>query len=173
MTFSIKTIIRAFAAPKHQVCCPGPLWSEVLEELSRRGGNRHEAGAFLLGVNLAGRRQVSDVVYYDDLDPRAYDSGVCILRGPSFSRLWEICRESQLTVVADIHTHPAAAFQSLSDKANPMVARSGHIAFIVPNFAAAPVRRDELGIYEYVGEHQWINRSPDRAAGFLYTGFWS
>lgn len=32
-----------------------------------------------------------------------------------------------MMVVADVHTHPGRAFQSESDRTNPMVARAGHI----------------------------------------------
>ena len=173
MTFSIKAIIRAFAAPRHRLSCRTALWQEVLQELHRRGGKRHEAGCFLLGTANGRRRQVCDVVYYDDLDRDAYASGVCILHGPAFAKLWQLCRAKRLTVVADIHTHPGAAFQSASDRTNPMVARDGHVAIIVPNFAVAPVPRDELGIYEYRGNHTWVDRSPRASRGFLYSGIWS
>ena len=77
-----------------------------------------------------------------------------------------------MIVVADAHTHPAAAFQSSSDKENPMVARSGHIAIIIPNFAWPHVQQRSMRI-EYSGEHAWIDRSPNTNPGFLYTGIWS
>jgi len=172
MTFSIRATIRAFAAPKHRISCPSRLWHRVLSELHRRGEKEHEAGAFLLGSETAGRRVVSDVVFYDDLDPLAYASGVCILRGGAFAKLWSLCREKQLTVVADVHTHPGTAGQSGSDRTNPMVSREGHIAIIVPDFAAAPVRHDRLGLYAYRGAHTWDDYSG-RKAPFFYTGIWS
>lgn len=173
MTFSIRAIIRALAAPDHRLSCRGSLWRDVLSELDRRGARRHEAGAFLLGADSNGRRSVLDVVFYDDLDPKAYASGVCVLHGDAFAKLWQLCREKKLTVVADVHTHPGRAFQSSSDRTNPMVARDGHVAIIVPGFAAAPVNHAELGIYEYRGNHTWTDRSPHQSRGFLYTGLWS
>ena len=66
-----------------------------------------------------------------------------------------------------------AALQSEEDRTNPMVARSGHVAIIVPRYARPPVRHSDLGIYEYVGEHAWKNRGGRHAKHFLYTGFWS
>lgn len=173
MTFSIRATIRAFAAPRHRLSCPSALWRGVLAELHLRGHQRHESGCFLLGRADSPRREVHDVIYYDDLDPDAYASGVCILHGPAFAKLWKLCRAKGLTVVADAHTHPGAAFQSTSDRTNPMVACVGHVAIIIPNFAAAPVRPAELGIYEYRGNHAWTDRSPRAARGFLYTGYWS
>jgi len=173
MTFSIRAIIRAFAAPRHRIHCSPKLWNEILSELDRRGERRHEAGAFLLGTITGKRRNIVDVVYYDDLDASAYESGVCILYGDAFSRLWAVCRERGLTVVADVHTHPGGAGQSWSDKTNPMVARAGHVALIVPNFSQTPIKISELGIYQYCGDHQWTDNSGGRRSRFFYTGMWS
>lgn len=173
MTFSIKAIIRALAARDHKLSCPTALWDRTMAELHRRGRRRHESGAFLLGQDRYGRREALDVIYYDDLDPAAYASGVCILKADAFSKLWAMCRERKLTVVADIHTHPGAAFQSEADRKNPMVARPGHIAIIVPDFAAAPIKYERLGIYEYQGEHRWADKGPRQFRRYVYTGFWS
>jgi hypothetical protein len=173
MISSIKTIIRAFAAPEHRLNCPTLLWERTMAELHRRTQRRHESGAFLLGHDHGGRRAAVDVVYYDDLDLAAYASGVCILRADAFAKLWSMCRARKLAVVADIHTHPGTAFQSESDRTNPMVAQPGHIAIIVPDFAAPPVRYEHLGIYEYEGEHRWAERNHRRGRRFVYTGFWS
>jgi proteasome lid subunit RPN8/RPN11 len=173
MTFSIKTIIRALVAPDHRVRCPRQRWKAILAELNRRGEGRHEAGAFLLGIDDGIRKEVLDVVYYDELDPAAYSSGVCILYAEAFAKLWTLCRARGLTVVADVHTHPGGAGQSSSDEANPMVARKGHVAIIVPDFAAAPVNLRRLGVYEYCGSHRWTDRSPRAGGHAFYTGFWS
>lgn len=169
MSFSIKATIRDFLVPSHRLSCPGPLWRGIVAELERRGGRVHEAGAFLLGVERGGRLAASDVIYYDELDPHAYDTGVCVLRSDAFAELWSRCRQRQLTVVADVHTHPGIAAQSDADRRNPMVARAGHIGLIVPDFARWPIGDGELGLYEYLGKHEWKRRESP----FFYTGFWS
>lgn len=173
MSFSIKATIRAWSVPEHQLACPAAFWREIVAGLERRGRCRHEAGAFLLGVARNGRREVQSAIFYDDLDPHAYSTGVCVLHGDAFGKLWEQCRKRGLTVVADVHTHPGAGFQSDADRTNPMVARAGHIAMILPNFARWPIRSDQMGIYIYQGQHKWLNCSPSVAPKFFYTGFWS
>ena len=172
MNFSINATIRALLAPKHRLVCHHLQWGRILGELHRRGEDRHEAGAFLLGEDRGGPRVVRDVVYYDELDPSAYSSGVCVLHAPAFSRLWAICRNRSLDVVADVHTHGGLAIQSHADRDNPMVATQGHIAIIVPDFARSPVNPLRLGIYEYCGDHHWIDRSPGRASGFFLNTRW-
>lgn len=172
MTFLIRRIIRALAAPRHRLICPQRLWRWTLSELDRRGRRRHEAGAFLLGREIDGCGEISEVVFYDDLDPEAYRTGVCILHGDSFAKLWACCRERRLKVIADVHTHGGVAQQSEADRTNPMVARAGHIAIIVPKFAIAPTWYRSLGIYEYRGDHTWTDHSQ-KWGRFFYYGIWS
>lgn len=173
MNFSIKATIRAWLAPKHRLSCRFDLWKRTVAELERRGNHEHEAGVFLLGLERGGRLEVIDGVYYDELDSNAYSTGVCVLHSGAFAKLWSICREKKLTVVADVHTHPGGARQSQSDRKNPMVARAGHIAIIVPDFATWPIPANALEIYEYCGQHEWHDRGGAKAQAYFYTGFWS
>ena len=120
MSFSIKAIIRALVAPKHRLVCPDEvMWDQILAELRTARNERHESGVFLLGVSRGEYRHVQDAIFYDDLDPDAYSSGVCVLHGRLFAKLWAVCREKKLTVVADAHTHPDERFSKLIRQGKP------------------------------------------------------
>ncbi|MEL7496554.1 MAG: Mov34/MPN/PAD-1 family protein [Planctomycetota bacterium] len=135
------------------------LWFGCLNELRARGKLQHESGGFVLGRIKGNRKFATLCVYYDELDPYAYSTGVCILESDAFARLWQICREHKMTVLADIHTHPQGAYQSESDRTNPMIAKTGHLAIIVPRFAEGSIWRHELGLFRYKGGHEWTNLS--------------
>lgn len=172
MSFSLRATIRALVAPEHRLSCSRELWRDLLRELARRGDGRRESGAFLLGEQREGRRRIVRFVPYDDLDPRCLDSGVVVFDGAGYGPLWTLCRDSGLEVVADIHTHPGAPWQSGADRVHPMVALPGHVALIVPNFAQRVVPPAELGVYEYEGGHRWQDRSGPRSGRFFYVGIW-
>ncbi|MBI1869131.1 MAG: hypothetical protein HYS06_12705 [Methylocystis sp.] len=144
-----------------------PLWTEFTGELHRRTEGRHESGAFLLGRKVEDSRRTLSLVYYDELDPQAYDSGVCVLHADAFGRLWDHCADLGLTVVADAHVHGRGAGQSRSDRENPMIAHPGHLALILPLMARIPVRRWAIGIYEYLGDHQWRAHGGCKVARIL------
>lgn len=143
------------------------LWSGLCRDLHARTEGVHESGAFLLGQVAADGRHVEQVVYYDQLDPRAYASGVCILHAASFGPLWDLCARTGRQVVADIHVHEFEAWQSRADRDNPMIASRGHLALIVPNFARPPVRLQDLGVFEYQGAHRWRALGGPRVADHL------
>jgi hypothetical protein len=51
-----------------------------------------------------------------------------------------------------------------------MIGNPGHIAIIVPDFAEREVKLEELGIYEYLGNHRWKTRSGRAARKFFNIG---
>jgi hypothetical protein len=61
--------------------------------------------------------------------------------------------------VADVHVHPGGYGQSASDQADPVMPRAGHIAFIIPNYAAGKTKPGDIGQYEYLGNGRWVNQS--------------
>lgn len=140
------------------------LWGNLVSELHAKTEGLHESGAFVLGRRRDRERTAVDLVFYDDLDPHAYASGICVLHGEAFADLWERCARRDLTVVADVHVHPFGAGQSWSDRKNPMIARPGHIAIILPRMARPPVRRWSIGVYEYLGNHEWSAKGGCRNA---------
>jgi hypothetical protein len=149
-------------------------WLDLLDELHERSEGRHESGAFLLGAIDGADREVSSIIFYDDLDANAYSSGVCILEADSFETLWAHCRTTGLKVVADAHLHGnnGRARQSSSDRTNPMIAKPGHLALIMPRLAKRPIWRHHLGVYQYLGSHRWMDLSGWQARSIVKTGTW-
>lgn len=171
MNFSIRETISRLFAPRHELSCSWWLWRRLLAALRERGlHGRRESGAFLLGRRRGGRARIVDFILYDDLDPRSLVTGIVRFDGRYFDGLWEACESRGLSVVADVHTHPGSSDQSESDRAHPMISRAGHLALIVPDFAAKTVRRSALGVYRYEGSKRWsiVPRSERRR--FFHIG---
>ena len=168
MNFFNPVTMRRLFAPRHELSCSWFLWRRLRVRLRERGRRRsRESGAFLLGRREGGGAHVVDFVLYDDLDPHALDTGIVRFDGRYFSELWAICKARGLTVVADVHVHPAGSGQSDSDRDHPMISRAGHIALILPNFAAGFQPRREIGVYRYLGAKRWETvPSPERSRFF-------
>lgn len=141
--------------------CKTDLWLAGAHELGTRTRNRtRESGAFLLGT-VGATRRIERFIFYDDLDPQALSSGIVHFDGARFPSLWKVCRDLQLQVVADVHVHPDGYQQSYSDRTQPAIPRAGHIALILPDFAHGEVRPGGIGMYEYLGNQQWSDRTRD------------
>lgn len=140
------------------------MWRSLVSELAERGRGSRESGAFLLGRIGNGARSVVEFVAYEDLDPAAQNFEHVELSAGAFSKLWEICAVRELSVVADVHTHPWLPYQSISDRANPMIATAGHLALILPNFALGEIELTDISVNEYLGNHRWRNYIEQEAA---------
>ena len=153
--------------PSPTICCDVGVWAAGVSELERRtlGGHR-ESGAFLLGHERNGYRQIVEFVFYDDIDPQALDTGVVHLHGNKLPRLWEYCRSRGYGVIADVHVHPGSYGQSDSDQANPVMPKAGHVAFIIPDFARRDTRPGGIGMYEYLGNGAWADHTPKGSSFF-------
>lgn len=136
----------------------------MVTELRRRGHGEHESGAFLLADRDGHPRTVTRVVYLDDLDPHCLTGGI-EFNGLAYSKLWDLCDAERRRVVGDVHTHPGKGIaQSKTDAANPMIARSGHVALIVPDFATVGVDAGHVGVHLYDGKgwQSWLGRDAAR-----------
>lgn len=172
MNFSIAATIRLLFAPHHELSCSRALWRRLVGALRERGAGVRESGAFLLGPRAkGGRPRVTEFMLYDDLDPHCLDTGIIRFDGRYFGALWERCRSTQATVLADVHTHPRGPEQSDSDRAHPMVTRAGHVALIFPHFARGAVDPRDVGIYRYRGDKKWAAVPPNLRQQFLHVGF--
>lgn len=168
--FTLETIRRAIA-PRHKISCSPLLWWRLVSSLRGRGNvGTRESGAFLLGSIENGQRRIRDFVLYDDLDPHCLDTGIVRFDGRFFSDLWKVCKQSGLSVVADIHVHPAGCAQSSSDKNHPMISAKGHIAMILPNYAKGKQKRSKFGLYVYRGDKQWTTIPTRDRSKFFYIG---
>lgn len=172
MTYSIAATMRRLFAPQHKLSCSWLVWRRLVKQLRQRGLNRtRESGAFLLGYTEYDKVRIVDFILYDDLDPNALDTGIVRFNGRYFGELWAQCKERRLTVVADIHVHPGGSGQSISDRNHPMISKAGHLALILPRFAAVPQRRADIGIYTYLGDKNWQTIAQDERDAFFHIGF--
>jgi hypothetical protein len=143
-------------------------WRTLMTELRLRGHGRRESGAFLLAER--GSRRVERAVYLDDLDPNCLN-GAIAFDGMYYDLLWQVCDETGLVVVADAHTHPRKwVGQSSVDRDNPMIAKRGHLALIVPNFAEGRPTPAAIGVHRYGGDAGWTSTVGADAADLVYVG---
>jgi proteasome lid subunit RPN8/RPN11 len=171
MVFLLRTLLRAVKGDDPKLVCSGRLWNRGVNELRRRAGGRRESGAFLLGTTKGNTRRIRQFLFYDDVDATCFKNGIVEFDGSKFGIVWQKCRDLKMTVVADVHVHPCGFGQSWSDRDNPMIPNVGHLAVILPDYAARGRMPGGIGIYEYLGSRRWLDYSP-QGAGIFHVGLW-
>jgi len=171
MSYLIPTTIRQLLFPRREVSCSWFLWQRLVQALRERGRSAtRESGAFLLGTRDSGHAWISDFVLYDDLDPHCLDTGIVRFDGRYYGALWEAIEHRKCSVVADVHVHPGEAFQSDSDRSNPMIAQAGHVSLILPHYAKPPTSHLHARAYVFEKRDRWRTISPGNIRAFLHVG---
>ena len=171
MVFSLPTLLRvALGRPPKLVCSP-QIWNQGVDELKRRAAGEHESGAFLLGSPKGRTRRIHEFLFYDDVDPHCFDNGIVEFDGSRFGLVWQKCSELKMAVVADVHVHPGRYGQSKTDRYNPMIPEAGHLALIIPDYAARARLPQRIGVYEYLGSRKWLDHSS-KGDEILHLGWW-
>lgn len=130
-------------------------WFSLIRQLRIRGEGRRESGAVLLGK--ADSNQITEFICLDELDPHCYVHGMIQFHASGFIKLWDYCRNKQLRVIADVHTHPRQ-WTGLSDTdiINPFISIPGHVAIVIPSYAKNYFQlKQGIGIYLYLGNYNW------------------
>lgn len=132
------------------------VWTALFHDLRNASAGRRESGAFLLGRITRQGREIVAYKLYHELAPDSLYAGAIHFDQRHYSTLWDICGELDLQVVADVHTHPGAEYQSGIDQANPMISSKGHVGLIIPDYAAGNADVRTTGIYQHLGNKRWL-----------------
>ncbi len=172
MGYWLVTVARSLLSRRPELICSRAIWDGGVRELGRRtlGGSR-ESGAFLIGKRGSPSR-IECFIFYDDIDPKALETGIVLINGRRLGDLWKICRKSGLDVVADVHVHPGSYRQSASDKANPIIAEKDHLALILPHYARGSNLPGNIGVHRYLGNRRWRDES-DRWFPPFHVGWYA
>ena len=137
---------------------PKSIYSMLMADLAKSGHGVKEAGAFLLGHMDDKMRRVTSYLMYDVIAPESNRNHAYVaLSAKEMAAAWSHCYATGLQVVADIHTHPLAPMQSVTDRAHPMVSVAGHVALIAPYFAMRNPQPADLGVHVFEGGGQWCS----------------
>lgn len=128
----------------------------------RKGGERGEERMLVwLGRNGAGgKRQVREIFEPDQICRKDQ----FYLPPESMSSLMAVLRSTRSRILAQIHTHPGAAFHSEADDAWAIIRHVGALSLVLPRFAAGTTVSSfltDVMAYEFSssGEWQHVNSS--------------
>jgi len=139
-----------------RILLPRPLAMEAFQHLRTIGAEGAEGLAL-----WAGKREGSDFRVERTIVPAQhaiqFEDGVCVaVAGDELFRVNMILHEQQLTLIAQIHSHPGRAYHSETDDAYPVATTVGSLSVVVPQFARGPLRPATWAAYRLLPERGWV-----------------
>ena len=75
--------------------------------------------------------------------------------------------ENNLSIIAQIHSHPNEAYHSGTDDAYPIVATKGGISIVVPRFAIDPIDINNCAVYRLSSKNCWVKLSQSETNNII------
>ncbi len=102
---------------------------------------------------------VTELVIPEQQGIRTND-GVCvIIEGKALARLNADLYRRQLQLIAQIHSHPGAAYHSSTDDEYAIATKVGCLSLVVPDFASHPFSLAECAVFRLSTAGQWVRLS--------------
>lgn len=133
--------------------------SEAIAHLRTVGNRGLEGVALWAGKQVAGEFTVERVIIPVQKAFRT-EHGLLYTVGPEeLHRINVWLYENQMTLIAQIHSHPGAAYHSETDDLYPIVTTVGALSLVVPDFARAPFELDNCAVYRLFSDRGWVELS--------------
>lgn len=140
---------------------PNSCAEEAHAHLKRVGALGHEGFALWAGVRDGETFNVRRTIIPAQRALRT-DLGVCVtVDGDELHRINVWLFGEGLTLIAQLHSHPGEAYHSETDDEYPIVAESGGLSLVLPNFAQAPFSLNRCAVYRLLPPNGWVELSDD------------
>lgn len=111
---------------------------------------------------------VTDLVIPEQRGIRTAD-GVCVvIEGSAIARLNADLYKRQLQLIAQVHSHPGAAFHSATDDEYAIATKIGCLSLVVPNFATRPFFLGDCAVYKLSTTGKWRELSINEASRLIH-----
>jgi hypothetical protein len=90
------------------------------------------------------------------------DLGVCVVvGGDELHRINVWLYEHDMTLIAQLHSHPNEAYHSTTDDTYPIATTIGSLSLVVPDFAREKFSLSNCAVYRLRPPHGWVKLSLD------------
>lgn len=129
------------------------------ELLRCAGENRVEGVALLAGYEKGNEFYISQTIIPKQTAYRLELGLLYAVDADELHRINVWLYENNLSIIAQIHSHPNEAYHSETDNAYPIVATKGGISIVVPRFAIDPIDIKNWAVYRLSSENYWVELS--------------
>lgn len=97
-----------------------------------------------------------------------FKDGICVaVDGEELYRINVWLFEENLTLLAQLHSHPTDAYHSETDDAFPIATTLGSLSLVVPFFARHPFALSDCAVYRLTSHEGWSELSAPEVQEFI------
>jgi hypothetical protein len=136
---------------------PLKLAQEAHAHLQHVGRDGLEGFALWAGVRDSSTFNVRQTIIPEQIGMRTAEGVSVAVDAQELHRLNVWLYERQLSLVAQLHSHPSTAYHSDTDDAFPIATTIGCVSLVIPNFAREPFSLAHCAVYRLLPRRGWVN----------------
>lgn len=138
-----------------QIIIPLKCIEEAYDHMRKMGKQGFEGVALFAGKEVGERFMVDRTLVPKQIALSIEYGLLYSVPGEELHRLNVFLYENNLSLIAQIHSHPKEAFHSETDDAFPIVTTVGCVSIVVPNFASGDIEINTWAVYRLTIENNW------------------
>lgn len=154
-----------YPGPGRKLYIPEHIWNQSLSSLSRYRQYNSEGLVYWGGIIGADESTLVTSLFHVNHAPQGWRVKP---ESITVKRLLRCLRARDEKLVAQVHSHPGAAFHSPGDDTLAISFHPGLISIVVPNFAAGVTSVQECAVYEYDEEFSQLSKSDAKNRIVIY-----
>lgn len=146
---------------------PKELVEDVYQKIQETGADGYERLALCAGMKMGKAFKITHVLY-----PRQYLQKTALgvsfyVDGDELERIGDWLFENQLSLIAQIHSHPDEAYHSEADDNYAIITKAGGLSIVVPHFGNSESYFEKSAFYRLYPDTGWIELSKEQILNLL------
>lgn len=146
--------------PKHFI-------DDIYQKMQITGAEGYERLALCAGTRNGMEFHINRIVYPEQTLHKT-PSGVSFhVSGEELERLGDWLYEKQVSLIAQIHSHPNEAYHSKTDDDYAIITRAGGLSIVIPDFGTSDIDFKNSAFYRLYPDTGWTELSPEQIATLI------
>ncbi|MCW3117954.1 MAG: hypothetical protein JWM28_2036 [Chitinophagaceae bacterium] len=143
---------------------PKDLVDDIYKEIQETGAEGYERLALCAGEKTEKEFRITRVIYPKQT-LRKTPSGVSFhVSGEELERIGDLLYETQLSLIAQVHSHPTEAYHSEADDNYAIITRTGGLSIVIPDFGTSDSDFENSAFYRLYPDTGWTSLSKQQAS---------
>lgn len=134
---------------------------EAYIHMREAGMQRVEGVALFAGIEIENTFKIQKTIVPEQEAMSLEDGLLYSVDSDELHRINVWLYENEMSLIAQIHSHPGRAYHSSTDDAYPIVATVGGISVVVPDFASRAIELSNCAVYRLSLENEWVELSEN------------
>jgi proteasome lid subunit RPN8/RPN11 len=139
----------------------------IYDEFRKTGAQGYERLALFAGMKAGETFTVTQIVYPKQYLTRGPQGLSFFVEGEELERIGDWLFEQKLSLIGQIHSHPAEAYHSEADDDMAIITKYGSISIVVPDFGNSDYMLQGSAFYRLMPQLGWTALAREEIIGLI------